>query len=133
MKEITMSINQFFEMEHGKISLDQIIKDNNLESFTTKIINDKKLRRFAITLFFTTNLLTIPVGETVKEKQVIATGFNSLIEPIPTITRQSIFVLMVIICWYIIGYKCAKISEYKKLNNKEQIDNENNNDNWPIQ
>jgi len=109
MKEITMSINQFFEMEHGKISLEQIIKDNNLESFTTKIINDKKLRRFAITLFFTTNLLTIPVGETVKEKQVIATGFNSLIEPIPTITRQSIFVLMVIICWYIIGYKCAKI------------------------
>lgn len=116
MKEITMSMNQFFEMEHGNISLEQIIKDNNLESFTTKIINDRKLRRFIITLFFTTSLLAQPVGETIKEEQVMATGFNSLIEPIPINIRQDIFILIIVICWYMIGYKCAKISEYRKLN-----------------
>jgi hypothetical protein len=130
MKEITMSLNQFMEMKRENISLEQIIKDNNLESFTTKIINDKKLRRFAITLFFTTNLLTIPVGETIQEEQVIATGFNSLIESTPVPIKQSIFILIIIICWYMIGYKCAKISEYKKLNKLKGEDKyENNNDN----
>jgi hypothetical protein len=47
-KEITMTINQFMEMERGNITLKQITKDNDIELIAGKILENKKLTRFVI-------------------------------------------------------------------------------------
>lgn len=47
-KEITMSINQFMEVQAGEKTYKDIEIENGLESLATKIINDDRLRRMTV-------------------------------------------------------------------------------------
>jgi hypothetical protein len=69
VREITMSVNQFFEMENGNISLEDIIRNNNLEHLATKIMNNKKLRRFTVTFIAMANMYTTSFAKTTNDKQ----------------------------------------------------------------
>lgn len=57
-KEITMTINQFMEMERGNLDLKQIIQNNNLESICGEILKNKQLTNFVVT---TTALINMSV------------------------------------------------------------------------
>lgn len=47
-KEITMSINQFMEVQRGEKSFKDIEIENGLESIASKILNDDRLRRMTV-------------------------------------------------------------------------------------
>lgn len=47
-KNITMSINQFMEVQRGEKSFKDIEVENGMESLATKIINDDRLRRMTV-------------------------------------------------------------------------------------
>lgn len=59
MKEVTMSFKQFFEMERGNLSLDEIAKENNLETIAERILKNDRLKKFTITTIALMNMSTV--------------------------------------------------------------------------
>lgn len=67
-KEITMSFKQFFEKERGNITLDSIIKENDLESMAGKILKNKKLTKIVVTITALINMsISVHADETTQQ------------------------------------------------------------------
>lgn len=49
-REITMTINQYLEMERGTLTLNEIMRENDMESIAGKILANPQLKKFTITL-----------------------------------------------------------------------------------
>jgi uncharacterized membrane protein YeaQ/YmgE (transglycosylase-associated protein family) len=63
-KEITMTINQFMEIERGNLTFKEIKQSNDLELMAGKILKNKKLTRFVVT---TTSLICISLKASANE------------------------------------------------------------------
>ena len=112
MKEITMSMDQFFNMERGNITLEEIIKENNTESLVYKIINNKKLRKSTITIIAITHIITNPAmaksntSQTLMKNFFLSNHLNS---------EKQLILILIIICSILVfsfGYTTARIVDY---------------------
>lgn len=52
-KEITMTINQYLEMERGNLTLKEIMRENDIENLASRILASPQLKKFTITLIAT--------------------------------------------------------------------------------
>lgn len=59
MKEITMSIHEFMEIQRGNLNLNEIINNNNLESIAGEILKNKRLTKIVITITALINMKII--------------------------------------------------------------------------
>lgn len=62
-KNITMSINQFLEVQRGEKTYKDIEIENGLESLATKIINDDRLRRITVFTIAGLNYMSVAAAD----------------------------------------------------------------------
>lgn len=79
-KEITMSINQFMEIERGNLSLDDIVQATDLETIAGKILKNTKLKHLTITTIALINMnITAHADETSQAISQIQQAENKIV------------------------------------------------------
>lgn len=101
-KEITMSFNQFFEMERGKLSLDEIVKENNLETIAERILKNDRLRRCTITVIALTNI-AIPAFSEGNPEAIAVDNIHRATNIILSVVQEGIYSLCILGCIFEIG------------------------------
>lgn len=111
-REITMSFSKFFKMERGEVSLNQIVKDNELECLATKIMRNPRLKKFCITTLALVNIYSKPA---------FAIDYNSrqsLIIGSSVINLEFIREVLIIVCilsFFIEIAKCTFRKDTQKM------------------
>lgn len=80
-KEITMTINQFMEIQRGNMSLENLLNNNNLEELAGEILKNKRLTKFVV---ITTALINMSINvyandETAKAVAQIQSAENQIV------------------------------------------------------
>ena len=83
MKEITMSINQFMEMERGNLTLKEIVQANDLETIAGKILKNPKLKCMVVTSIAFINMNMVAYAD--ESSQAIAQIQNAENKIVPVI------------------------------------------------
>ena len=83
MKEITMSINQFMEMERGNLTLKEIVQANDLETIAGKILKNPKLKCMVVTSIALINMNMVAYAD--ESSQAIAQIQNAENKIVPVI------------------------------------------------
>lgn len=80
-KEISMSINQFLEFERGNMSLKEIYKENEIESFLEKIKKNKEFYKMIVINLAVLNMnyMVVHADESVQAIKQIHEAENKII------------------------------------------------------
>ncbi|NFO89030.1 hypothetical protein FDC58_16850 [Clostridium botulinum] len=101
-KEITMTFNQFFEMERGILSLDEIVQANNLETIAGEILKNNRLRRCAVTFIALVNS-ALPVFAEEPDATIAVANIHRATNTLLDVLQEGIYSLCILGCVMEIG------------------------------